>query len=613
MAGRTLDLIQMLSPDQMAQNIANEYSRFEILRQNWLDQKQEVRDYIFSIDTTTTSTSSLPWKNSTHIPKLCQIRDNLHANYIAAMFPNDQPIAWEGDDESSETKDKRSVIEAYMGNKLRMGGFRNEVSKCLLDYIDYGNCFATVEYVAEQTVDPVTGETIPGFVGPRLRRISPVDIVFNPAATTFAESPKIVRSLKTLGNLRADIEDHPELGYYADVFEDVLNLRRQFSGLSAGDFKKNNAFQIDGFSSWFDYFNSDYVEILDFYGDLYDVQTDTLYKNYMISVVDRCKIIRKQPNPSWLGTAPIFHVGWRIRPDNLYAMGPLDNLVGMQYRIDHLENAKADAWDLMIHPITKIKGYVEDFEYGPGERIYMGDDGDVEFLRPETTMLNSDNQIMMYEMKMEEMAGAPKQAMGFRTPGEKTAYEVQILENGANRVFINKTSYFEEVFLEPALNAMLEVGRRSLDISDTIRVIDDEFGAVNFLKITKEDLAARGKIRPIGARHFARNANIVQNLTQFFSSPLGQDASVNAHISGKRLAHLIFDELFGLEAKQIVQDNIRVAETLETQKQMHDAQQLLQERQGPQGVPGDPNANIDPMAQGGPASGSVPVQRPVTK
>jgi hypothetical protein len=27
-------------------------------------------------------------------------------------------------------------------------------------------------------------------------------------------------------------------------------------------------------------------------------------------------------------------------------MGPLDNLVGLQYRIDHLENAKADALDL---------------------------------------------------------------------------------------------------------------------------------------------------------------------------------------------------------------------------------------------------------------------------
>jgi hypothetical protein len=41
-------------------------------------------------------------------------------------------------------------------------------------------------------------------------------------------------------------------------------------------------------------------------------------------------------------------------------MGPLDNLVGMQYRIDHLENLKADVFDLIAFPPLKIKGYVED-------------------------------------------------------------------------------------------------------------------------------------------------------------------------------------------------------------------------------------------------------------
>ena len=35
---------------------------------------------------------------------------------------------------------------------------------------------------------------------------------------------------------------------------------------------------------------------------------------------------------------------------------------------------------------------------------------------------------------MEEMAGAPKEAMGFRSPGEKTAYEVQRMENAASQV-----------------------------------------------------------------------------------------------------------------------------------------------------------------------------------
>ena len=282
----------------------------------------------------------------------------------------------------------------------------------------------------------------------------------------------------------------------------------------------------------------------------------------MISVIDRSKVIRQQTNDNWLGTPPIRHVGWRIRQDNLWAMGPLDNLVGMQHRIDHLENARADAVDLIIHPVIKVKGDVDDFSYGPGERVYVSEEGDVEFMSPDTTFLQADVQIKMYEDKMEEMAGAPKQAMGLRTPGEKTAFEVQILENGANRVFDNKVSYFEEMFLEPLLNDMLELAVRNLNEVDTIRVLDDETQAVTFQKITSNDIRAKGVLRPIGARHFMQNANTLQNLTQLSQSGLGQNQLITSHFSGKRLA-LAVEQLLGLEKYKIFQPNIGLYEAAE--------------------------------------------------
>lgn len=585
MAKRTLDLDVIIDREHMAVEIANRQQEWENRRNGWLDMTREVREYIFATDTRGTTNELLPWKNSVHLPKLCQIRDNLHANYMAALFPTDSPIRWEGDDEASESKAKRQVIEAYINNKMRMGGFRTEVSKLVYDFIDYGNAFAKVEFVSEWTEDPLTGEKITGFVGPKLIRVSPLDITFDPTAADFASSPKIIRSLRTIGSLRADIEDRPEMAYMRETLDKMDNARRQLTGLSQADFHKNAGFQMDGFSSWLDYFQSDYVEILEFYGTIYDNTNEKLLRNHIITVVDRCFVARAIPDPNWLGRSPIFHAGWRIRPDNLYAMGPLDNLVGMQYRIDHLENLKSDAFDLIVQPVMKVKGLVEDFEYGPNERIYVGDDGDVEFMQPDWGVLNTDTQIAMYEAKMEEMAGAPKQAMGFRTPGEKTAYEVQILENGSNRIFLNKTSYFEEVFLEPAINAMLETARRNMGISDVLRVVDDQYGAVEFMKITREDIAARGKIRPIGARHFARNANIIQNLTQLSNSPIGQDPSVNVHISGLRLAEVV-EELLGLDKYNLVQPNIRVAEQVETQKLVMAAQNIVEEEQMPSNATG---------------------------
>ncbi len=558
----TLDLTQFLECETLATDIANKYQTLENMRSGWLTQKKEIQQYIFATDTTTTTNASLPWKNKIHIPKLCQIRDNLHANYMAALRPNDNAIVWEGDDNNSEIHEKRVTIQNYMNNKMKQGGFWTEVSKLVLDYIDYGNVFAMPVFVAEYTTDPLTGEMIPTFIGAKVQRISPYDIVFDPTAPSFAESPKIVRSLVSIGTLAAEIENKPELAYRQEIFDKMMENRRAFAPHTAGDFVKNSTYNFDGFSGFWEYFNSDYVEILDFYGDIYDKEEGKLYKNHLISVVDRSYIIRKEQNDNWLGVPPIRHAGWRVRQDNLYAMGPLDNLVGLQHRIDHLENAKADGFDLIVQPVLKVTGFVEDFDYGPGERIHAGEEGDVQFMSPDVTFLQADSQMAMYEAKMEEMAGAPKQAMGFRTPGEKTAYEVQILENGANRIFLNKTAYFEEMFLEPLLNDMLEMSRRNLNEVDNIRVLDDETQAVTFEKITKEDITARGKLRPIGARHFAQNANILQNFTNFAASALGQNPLITSHFSGKRMAQAV-ETLLGVEKYKVYQPNIGLYEAAE--------------------------------------------------
>lgn len=559
---RTIELDHFLEIETVASQIGNLYQSWENHRNKWLQEKAEIQQYIFATDTMTTTNASLPWKNKVHIPKLCQIRDNLHANYMAALFPNDGAIIWEGDDTNSEDRNKRLAIQNYMSNKLKQSGFRTEVSRLVYDYIDYGNVFAMPVFVAEYTKDALSGEQIPVYVGPKAQRISPYDLVFDPTAPSFAEAPKIIRSLKTIGSMKKDIETKPELGYLAEAFTKAMANRHKFTGHSAGDFKKNQQFSFDGFGGFWDYFNSNYVEILDFYGDFYDTTTDTLYQNHLISVIDRTHVIRNMSSDNWLGVPPIRHAGWRLRQDNLYAMGPLDNLVGLQHRIDHLENAKADAFDLIVHPVIKVVGFVEEFTYGPGERIYAQEEGDVQFMAPDTTFLQADTQIAMYEAKMEEMAGAPKQAVGFRTPGEKTAYEVQVLENGANRVFLNKISYFEEMFLEPLLNDMLELARRNMSDADVIRVLDEETQAVTFKSITKEDITARGKIRPIGARHFAQNANILQNMTQFAGSPLGQNPLVTGHFSGKRIAQAV-ESLLGLEKYKLFQPNIGLYEQAE--------------------------------------------------
>jgi hypothetical protein len=532
-------------------------------RSSWIEEKKELRNYLYATSTKTTSNAILPWSNTTTTPKLTQISDNLHANYMATLFPQNKWMKWEALDKESGTKLKRDIIQAYMDNKLRQSNFTTVASKLVQDYIIYGNCFATVEFEKSFRTKK-DGQPVLDYVGPRIVRISPYDICFNPTAASFAHTPKIIKSIMTIGEVKKYIEDSGNTAYNG-VFTRMIDSRNAVKG-SDGDVSKGNAYTADGFTDIRNYYNSNYVEILTFYGDMYDYTTGTLLRDRIISVVDRAYVLENKEQPSWNGKAPIFHAGWRERPDNLYAMGPLDNLVGMQYRIDHLENLKADVFDQIAYPITKIKGDVEEFDYAPGSRIYMGEEGDVAYLVPDATALQADFQIRALEDKMEEMAGAPRQAMGIRTPGEKTAFEVEQLQNSASRIFEHKAAHFEKVFLEPVLNAMLELSTRNLDMVDKIEVVDPNSGVSVFRTIEKKDISGNGKIIPMGARHFAERARRIQSLSTLWQIKAG-DPSVGAHLSGKKFAQILAEEL---SEPELFGENIAVKEQAETQMAMQD-------------------------------------------
>ena len=117
-----------------------------------------------------------------------------------------------------------------------------------------------------------------------------------------------------------------------------------------------------------------------------------------------------------------------------------------------------------------------------------------------------------------------------------------------------------------------------MDGADLIRVMDDDLGVLQFMEITKDDITATGKLRPIGARHFAMQATIVQNISNFYQSAVGQDPAVRAHISGKAVAKL-FEEYLGVERFGLFQENVRVDEESETAALVQESQMQLQERE----------------------------------
>lgn len=578
MTGRVVPLENVISPDLLATRLTEKYIDWDIRRQNKKLAWEEIRRYVYATDTSQTTNAQLPWKNKTTIPKLCQIRDNLFANYTATLFPKRKWLEWEADNADSNSMAKKDAIVNYMTWVVEQPTFRPEVEKLIQDYIDFGNCFATVEW-KDFRVSVKDGRTQVGFVGPAIRRISPLDIVFNPTAESFIESPKIIRSIISLGELkdllsRMSNDDNQE--EYQKLYDYLYDLRlraRQF----IGDWQqRDRLYQIDGFSSFQDYLKSDFVEVLTFYGDWYDPYNDKFEKNRVITVVDRHKLINDKPNPSFFGYPPIFHSPWRRKQENLWGMGPLDNLVGMQYRMDHVENMKADIWDLVTYPVQKVKGFVEDYVWQPGEKIFVSEEGDVELVQPDVQIMQSNMELGNIATLMEEMAGAPKEAMGIRSPGEKTKYEVQRLENASSRLFQNKIFQFSE-FMDTCLNAMLELAQRNLSAITSIRVFNDEFQTTTFQSLSVDDITGIGRIRAIGARHFAEQAELIQNLTSLTGSGLWP--SVQPHFSTITLAKIL-ESSFDLKDYKVVTPYIQLAEQADAQRMVQALQEQLHQEAG---------------------------------
>jgi hypothetical protein len=562
------ELGDLISGDELGRKIAFLWNRWNIQRRGFIEEIKEQRNFTFATDTSATTGQTTPWKNSTTLPKLTQIRDNLHSNYLSALFPNDDWLKWEAYSKDPENKSKKKAITAYMSNKLRDGRFRDTMSALLYDYIDYGNAFMTVSFEAPYDEDNMSF----GYTGPVLERIAPEFIVFDLHAPKFENAAKVIRSIRTIGELKTMAKNEPDNAYLQEALADRDKLVAHQRNYGIEDNDLAEGIQIDGFGNLQEYYQQNYVEMLEFHGDFHD-ENGVVHENMVVTVIDRCRTIREEKQKSWGGKPPIFHVGWRKRPNNLWCMGPLTNLVGMQYRIDHLENSKADAYDLAIHPPLVIQGEVESFDWGPGCEIHLDEGGSVNELgRNVQWVLQANNEIAQLEAKMEQYAGAPREAMGIRSPGEKTAFEVQALENAAGRIFQEKITTFEVEGLEPALNAMLEVSRRNMDATDVVRVMDDDLGVAEFMSVTASDITAKGKLRPIGARHFAAQAQLLQNLTGVFNSPVGQ--MVMPHTSSIQLSKLIEDTL-GLERFELFRPNVAVAEQQSTQRMVNQSQEDL--------------------------------------
>lgn len=573
----TLEINKLRNPDTLADAISNKFVAWENSRDRWYANARETLENLYATSTHDIYNQAHEYDMSTHIPKLTQIRDMLITFYLDAMFGLPDYIDWDPYDENSVDVVTKNRIKNLIKQLLHDSDFESTIRQIVEDYVDYGNAFATVVPYVKNLKDVVIYE------GPKVIRINPMDIFFDPLASNFERSPKIIRSIMTIGELLQSIEDLPEdMQMYKDAVKKAVDKRNTiYNTISANNSQAlvDDMCHIAGFDSWSTYYSSDTVELLTFYGDLYDIKENKLHRGSRIVVMDRCEVLLNEPITDYGFGCNIFKAGWRDRKDNLWSMSPLDNIKGLQFMIDFLENKRADVFNFISNPTIVTKGDVEMPEYlFPGCHIGIDVDGDVQFIRPDSTALQADMYIERYLQHMEEMAGMPKEAMGFRTPGEKTAFEISQLNTAASRLFNEKVHKFEKEMLEPLLTLVLRVFTANKGRIVQLKEVSEE-GIVSFNEVDVDTLETTGRFVATGSSTYTEKARIAQTLMQISNTALYADPLVSNWFDPKKIAQAIVNSTGLDKINGILKENARVDAELGMKSAAETGTQMLEEQQ----------------------------------
>ena len=564
---QTFDIYSSIDKDSDAVAIAEKWQAWESSKQEWNNRYQETLQYLYATSTDeiySQAGTREDFASNTHIPKLTQIYDLLCTYYGEALFSLSDYITWEGEAKDTLALTKRKHIKDFVKGMLNKGGFREKTLHLLQDYVASGNPFVMPEWKQEFKYDDKGGSTLV-WEGAIARIINPLDIVFDPTCKDFAHSPKIIRSVVSLGDLKL-MSQHDET--MKKAFDKMIaNRQKVRAAMTQGDTIVGDSLNIAGFGSLSSYMCSDSCELLEFYGDLYDIEKDMLKSKKKIIIMDRSVVLSEEDMLPINNYNYIFKGGWRDRPNCLWSMSALENLLGMQYRIDFLENKRADCYDFISNPQVVEKGDVTAPEVvAPGAKWHCDKDADVRYLSPDSTILTADNYIAMYEQKMDAFAGAPKEALGFRTPGEKTAFEVQQLMNAATRIFNRQIRKFEVEVFEPIVNAMYELFlymKKGQKIS--IKTTNDEYNTPTIIEVSVDDLRGDGAIRAVGSEYYSDRAQTAQTLMQLGNSALFMSPEVLANISPKVLGQVFLDVSGLNKYPDVFRENSRIYEAGEQQ------------------------------------------------
>ena len=178
------------------------------------------------------------------------------------------------------------AMEKWIKTKLEQKKFRETTGRELInDYVDYGNCFVTVDYVIE-----LDNQNKIRYKGPVWQRVSPMNVVFNPRES-FKKSIKIEKRLFHVSDIKEFPINYPKAGFKQSVIDKAISTRHPEGIDDWVDVIKNRGINMDGYGGFDQYFKQDMAEVLIYRGDVFNPATTKTQRNRVVYVMDKVHVI----------------------------------------------------------------------------------------------------------------------------------------------------------------------------------------------------------------------------------------------------------------------------------------------------------------------------------
>jgi hypothetical protein len=462
----------------------------------------------------------------------------------------------------------------------------------------------------------MTGESVPNpdlsampmldqrvYDGPDLEIGNIFDFVIERHPNNPEHAPRAMRSFKSKAFLMDMVNED---GY--SVYEGVEDVRPHDGQNEPSDGLKREVYRLEGFIEQ----PKDQVELLQFEGDLELPGPDgelVLYKNHILVVANRNKVIRFEPNPFAHGRC-----SWNMfvlypEPGEAYGRGIVEPALGLQDVVNVRANQVIEANTLIINPAYSVvqDGVFDANEWlsAPGAVNFVAQQGNIQPLQqvPQAALGFQEIGFMMSQHNQSTGAQASFTSEAY----QKSATEVAASSGMTQSRNAETIKHIEYNCLTPIIRMQMQLNQQLMDEAVWIRVVGDPQTMTVFdpnsgqpvqqsgpagpvqLKVSPQDIEGNFDCFAVGASNVANSQQQMGQTIQLLSV-LAQSPAA-AVIKWDELAR----DLFSLARVRDSWKFIKSQQEQQLEQQQQFAQQLAMQQagQGPTQGPdngGGPNS-----------------------